>query len=55
MMSSARVSKQRRISGRQMPKAIAATKTAMNPLPSGGSVAAPYAANATPSPNIDFW
>ena len=39
--SSVRSSKQSRMSGRQMPSAIAATKTEMKPLPSGGSTAAP--------------
>ena len=42
-------SKHSRMSGRQIPNAIAATNTAMRPLPSGGSVAVPYAAKATPS------
>ena len=40
-MSSERASKHSRTSGRQMPNAIAATNTAMKPLPSGGSTAAP--------------
>ena len=39
--SSERVSKQSRMSGRQIPNAIAATNTEMKPLPSGGSTAAP--------------
>ena len=47
--SSLCASKHSRMSGRQMPSAIAATNTAMKPLPSGGSVAVPYAAKATPS------
>ena len=54
-MSSLCASKHSRMSGRQMPSAIAATNTAMNPLPSGGSVAVPYAAKATPSPYSAFW
>ena len=41
MMSSAALSKQCWISGLHMPNAIAATNTAMKPLPSGGSVATP--------------
>src|ERR687898_2092785 len=48
IMSSLWCSKHSRMSGRQMPSAMAATKTAMKPFPSGGSVAVPYAANATP-------
>ena len=39
--SSERVSKHSRMSGRQIPNAIAATNTEMKPLPSGGSTAAP--------------
>ena len=39
--SSERASKHSRTSGRQIPKAIAATNTEMKPLPSGGSVATP--------------
>ena len=47
--SSERSSKHSRMSGRQIPRAIAATKVAMRPLPSGGSTAVPYAAKATPT------
>ena len=39
--SSERSSKHSRMSGRQMPSAIAATNAAMKPLPSGGSTAVP--------------
>ena len=39
--SSERASKHSRMSGRQMPNAIAATNTEMKPLPSGGSTAVP--------------
>ena len=39
--SSERVSKHSRMSARQIPNAIAATNTAMKPLPSGGSTAVP--------------
>ena len=42
-------SKHSAMSGRQIPNAMAATKTAIRPLPSGGSVAVPYAVKATPS------
>ena len=49
MMSSERRSNASRRSGRRMPSTIAHTNTAIRPLPSGGSTATPYAANATPS------
>ena len=49
MMSSLRRSNASRTSGRRMPRTIAATNTAISPLPSGGSTATPYAENATPS------
>ena len=38
-----------------MPSTIAATNTAMKPLPTGDSRVTPYVPKATPSAYNDFW